>query len=54
VGERFSFQLRGESFNTFNHTSFNAVSYNINSTNFGQLTSAHDPRNLQLGLKLNF
>lgn len=54
VGERFSFQLRGETFNTFNHTSFSVVSSNINSTNFGQLTAAHDPRNIQLGLKLNF
>ncbi len=54
IGERFSFQLRGESFNTFNHTSFTAVSSNINATNFGQLTAAHNPRNVQLGLKLNF
>ena len=54
IAERFSFQLRGEAFNAFNHTSFNTVSTNIDSSNFGQLTSAHDPRNLQLALKLNF
>ncbi|MBV8573409.1 MAG: TonB-dependent receptor plug domain-containing protein [Acidobacteriaceae bacterium] len=54
VGERFSFQLRCETFNTFNHTNFSGVSTNINSNTFGQVTSAHDPRNLQLGLKLNF
>ena len=47
-------ELRFESFNTFNHTSFTTVSSNINSNTFGQLTAAHDPRNLQLALKLNF
>ncbi len=54
IKERFSLQLRGEAFNAFNHTSFSGVSSNINSSNFAQLTSAHNPRNLQLALKLNF
>lgn len=37
-----------------NHTNFNAVSTNITSALFGQLTSANDPRIMQLGLKFYF
>lgn len=61
------FELRAESFNTWNHTEFNAVSnaasFDTNSSsptfgkvinNFGQVTSAFDPRVFQLGAKLYF
>ncbi len=54
IGERFSLQFRGEFFNIFNHTNFNGVGTNISDSNFGQVTSAHLPRNVQLGLKLYF
>lgn len=47
-------QLRVESFNTFNHTNWGAVSTGLGTTNFGQITSTRDPRRLQLGLKLGF
>jgi hypothetical protein len=54
ISERFSTQFRAEFFNAFNHTSFLGVSTNVNSSLFGQVTSVHDPRIIQLGMKLNF
>jgi hypothetical protein len=48
------FELRVESFNTWNHTEFNQVSNQLGSSNFGQVTSAFDPRIFQLGGKLYF
>ena len=61
-------QLRVETYNTFNHTEFNAVNgtakfANANSqgstnaetdTTFGQLTGAANPRYMQLALRLDF
>ncbi len=47
-------EFRVETFNTWNHTQFNGVSNNFSSSNFGQFTSAFDPRILQLGLKAYF
>ena len=57
--ERFSGQLRLETFNTFNHTNLIAPgtggsSNNLISGVFDQVLLARDPRLLQLGLKLNF
>ena len=54
ITERFSFQFRAEFFNAFNHTNFAAVDPNIDSSSAGQVTSAHDPRQIQLGGKLYF
>lgn len=54
LGERLRFQLRGEYFNAFNHTNFNSVDSSLNDTNFGQVTTAHVPRRIQIGAKLNF
>jgi hypothetical protein len=51
-GSRFEFRV--ETFNIWNHTQFNQVSNNFGSSNFGQFTSAFDPRILQLGGKLYF
>jgi hypothetical protein len=48
------FELRAESFNTWNHTEFNQVSNALGSSNFGQVTSAFDPRVFQFGAKLYF
>ena len=48
------FELRVETFNTWNHTEFNAVSSRFGASNFGQVTSAFDPRVFQLGGKLYF
>ena len=47
-------ELRAESFNTWNHTEFNQVSTTFANGNFGAVTSAHDPREIQLGLKAYF
>ncbi|HWY42665.1 MAG TPA: carboxypeptidase-like regulatory domain-containing protein [Candidatus Sulfotelmatobacter sp.] len=47
-------ELRLETFNTWNHTQFNQVSNNFGSGNFGQFTSAFDPRVMQLGGKIYF
>ncbi len=52
--ERVGFQLRFESFNTFNHTEFNGVQSNMSQSNFGQATGTWDPRALELGGRLNF
>jgi len=51
-GSRLEFRV--ESFNTWNHTELNQVSNGLGSTNFGQVTSAFDPRVFQIGLKLYF
>ena len=48
------FELRAESFNVWNHTQLNAVSNSLGASNFGQVTSAFDPRVFQFGGKLYF
>ncbi len=47
-------QFRAESFNTFNHTNFDAVSTSTTSSSYGQITNYRDPRLMQLALKLTF
>jgi hypothetical protein len=47
-------ELRFESFNTFNHTEFQNLDLGTADANFGQVTSAYDPRVLQLGAKFSF
>lgn len=54
VTERVKFELRFESFNTFNHTEFNGVDTNSGDGNFGAVTTTYDPRVLQLGGKISF
>jgi hypothetical protein len=60
-GSRLEFRV--ETFNTWNHTQFNGTGDQFNgfnattglpNGNFGQVTSAFDPRIFQLGLKLYF
>ena len=65
---RIKLQLRVETFNTFNHTQWgvdpatqggsgpgtSAEVNNVNSGNFGALTSARPPRVIQLGGKITF
>jgi Carboxypeptidase regulatory-like domain/TonB-dependent Receptor Plug Domain len=57
--ERARLQLRFESFNTFNHGSPSAVDTTFQAPGtpnnpFGTVTGYHDPRNLQLGAKIQF
>ncbi len=47
-------ELRLETFNTWNHTQFNNVDSTLADGRFGQVTSAFDPRILQLGGKIYF
>ncbi len=47
-------QIRGEFFNAFNHTSFSGVGSNTDYGSYGQVTSTHDPRQIQLGGKFYF
>ncbi len=51
---RYSFQLRGEFFNAFNHTSPSAVDSVVSDPTFGQVTATHSPRNIQMGGKFYF
>jgi hypothetical protein len=54
------FELRVETFNTWNHTQFQGdnnnggISLNQGASNFGAVTSAFDPREFQFGAKLFF
>ncbi|MBS1852922.1 MAG: TonB-dependent receptor [Acidobacteria bacterium] len=58
--ERARLELRVESFNTWNHTQFRGdvqgggLSSTFGASDFGQVTSAYDPRVFQLGAKLIF
>ena len=51
VNEAMYFEIRGEFFNIFNHTQFNNPSGDISSENFGNVTSARDPRIGQVSAK---
>jgi len=48
------FELRLETFNTWNHKQFKDVDSAFKDSRFGQVTSAFDPRILQLGGKIYF
>lgn len=54
IEDHVNFQFRAEAFNLLNNTNFVGLSTNVQSTNFGQATSARDPRTLQIALKLGF
>jgi hypothetical protein len=54
VGEPHYFDLRFESFDTFNHTEFKDLNTTLGSGNFGQVNSAWDSRVFQLGGKFVF
>lgn len=49
-----SLELRGEFFNVFNHAQFDTPSGLINSSTFGVVTNANDPRIGQVAAKLEF
>jgi carboxypeptidase family protein len=55
ITETTNFELRLEAFNLTNHTNFSVSEDNdINSTDFGKITSAFEPRILQFAVKFNF
>ncbi len=51
---RFTADVRAEAFNLFNHTNYANPSATFPSTNFGAITSAGDPRVVQLAVRLGF
>jgi hypothetical protein len=54
VTERAHFELRFESFNTFNHTEYNSIDSSIGTSQYGQVTATQDPRTLELAGKFVF
>jgi len=53
-GETRNVELRAEAFNVTNTPPLGAPNVVLNSAGFGSITSAGDPRVVQLGIKLNF
>ena len=53
-GSSASFQFRAEFFNAFNHTNFGYVDTGTDDGTFGQVLSAHAPREIQFGGKFYF
>lgn len=54
INERNMVEFRSEFFNTFNHTNFSGVNTTFGSNNFGQITSAADPRIIEFALRYEF
>jgi hypothetical protein len=56
IGERVNVQFRVEATNVLNHTNFDQIGtlFLFDAIHFGQVTSARDPRIIQLGLKVLF
>jgi hypothetical protein len=55
AGERLHFEAGFETFNTFNHTQFNnSVDTGLGDANFGKVTGAWDPREVQIEVKAIF
>ena len=52
--ERVNLEFRAEIYNAPHHFSYFGVATTLGATNFGQVTSATDPRTLQFGLRLGF
>ena len=54
IKEQHGIQFRGELFDIFNHTNFANVSTNFGAGNYGQVTSARDPRIAEFALRYEF
>lgn len=54
ISERTALQFRSEFFNFFNRVNFNLPNGTFTSGGFGRITTAGDPRRVQLALKLMF
>jgi hypothetical protein len=54
VSERFRLRFQAESTNLMNHANFRNLQTKITNKQYGQVTQAGPPRNLQFGLRLQF
>jgi len=54
IRERLRIQFRAEFYDAPNHLSWVGVGTTLGNANFGQITSATDPRSMQFGLRLEF
>jgi hypothetical protein len=54
LSERFKLQYRAEFFNVFNHPLLNNPDTILSDDTFGRITTARDPRIIQMALKLTF
>jgi hypothetical protein len=54
VGERANYEFRAEFYNAFNNVNFGDPDAGLQDSNFGQISSAGDPRILQMALKIKF
>lgn len=54
IWESVNFQFRAEFFNAFNHVNPYDPGNDMDNSNYGQITSAHEPRRIQLAAKLTF
>jgi hypothetical protein len=54
IGEHQTIEFRGELFNIFNHTNFSGVQTAYGASNFGEVTSALDPRIVEFALRYHF
>lgn len=52
--ERYKLQIRGDLFNSLNHTNFSGISTGIEAGNFGRFTSTRGARVVQLNARLTF
>jgi Carboxypeptidase regulatory-like domain/TonB-dependent Receptor Plug Domain len=52
--EHATFTLRGDAYNAFNHPQFDGLGTSITSGNFGQVTGAHDSRELLVSGRIRF
>ena len=54
IGERVGYEFRAEFYNIFNNVNFGNPDAGLQDSNFGQISSAADPRILQMALKVKF
>ncbi|MBM3736679.1 MAG: TonB-dependent receptor [Acidobacteria bacterium] len=54
IGERYRLQIRTDLFNAFNHTNYGNPDTNIESANFGRITSTAGAREIQLNARFVF
>jgi hypothetical protein len=54
IHEHWKLRYSAEFFNFLNHTNWSGVGTTLGSGNFGQITSARDPRKIQMSLRLSY